>query len=209
MNALDAGVHVLHYLVHAHQYVYFARAMQQAGKAVGVAVDVDQLAFARDGVGAHEEAVAGEVLQQDLARFLGCGRLRAVDRAVIAGFQYGLHARFLERFRAAPSDGGPGGHQLAHQFHGIGGGFAEIAFHVAALKLFDDGLRRLRECKGARVFHGALLLSSGGWFSLCHVLKVRLHCSRKTGGEAMARRRDSAGRTPSVEHGAVLQENGW
>lgn len=65
VNALDAGVHVLHYLVHAHQYVYFARAMQQAGKAVGVAVDVDQLAFSCDGVGAHEEAVAGQLLQND------------------------------------------------------------------------------------------------------------------------------------------------
>ena len=69
-----------------------------------------RLAFARDGVGAHEEAVAGEVLQQDLARFLGRGRLRAVDHAVVAGFQHGLHARFLERLRAAPGDGGASGH---------------------------------------------------------------------------------------------------
>ena len=58
------------------------RAKREACHAVGVAVDVHELAFERKRIGAHEEEIGIEVLQIDGSLLFGRGRFRAVEHGV-------------------------------------------------------------------------------------------------------------------------------
>ena len=102
--ALEALINVFDDLIHANEHNNVLRAKREACHAVGVAVDVHELAFERKRIGAHEEEIGIEVLQIDGSLLFGRGCVRAVEHGLGARFEHFLHAGFLEGLGAAPRD---------------------------------------------------------------------------------------------------------
>ena len=163
VDAFDAALHVGDDLVHARDDADMLGAVQQQSEAVGVAIDVDELAIERDCVRAHEEPVRAHLPTPHLILLLRRMGRHTVDHGVAVGCEGVFHTALGERDAASPGDALAVSDESADELDGVGRGLAVVADHVAQGELLDDAFRRGAVRCASHVVHGSSSVDAG-WF---------------------------------------------
>ena len=142
-NVLDpfvTGGNIGNQFIHACDNDHIAWALDEAGDAVAIAVNIDQLALQCDGIGTHEVVISKDRPGKELAAlFIAFGK-GSVDQGITAG-AYRIHqAAFLNGFAATPADRGAVLHKLQDCLYAGCAILEEKAIHSAFVQIFDGGL---------------------------------------------------------------------
>ena len=148
LDALDRLADIAHQLIDAADDDHALGAVEDRGDAVGIAVDVVQLAVFSQGVGAREERVGAEGLTVDLLDLLTRDtRTGTVEIVVIRRSDDIVHAGLLQGHGTAAGDGVSGLDQCFDQRTGFFLVLAEIRLHLVAAEIlhgfFDSGFEFL------------------------------------------------------------------
>lgn len=142
-NVLDpfvTGGNIGNQFIHACDNDHIAWALDEAGDAVAIAVNIDQLALQCDGIGAHEVVISKDRPGKELTALLIAFGKGSVDQGITAG-AYRIHqAAFLNGFAAAPADRGAVLHKLQDCLYAGCAVLEEKAIHSAFVQIFDGGL---------------------------------------------------------------------